>query len=166
MKEGISDMRKMLTALMLAGLLVAGSLNATFAYSQEMSGRKGSATKSLYERLGGKKAIIAVVDEFVNIVAADSRINRFFAKTASDKKVLATFKGNLVDQICQGTGGPCRYKGKDMKSAHAVMGISDADFGALVEDLVAALNKFNVPEAEKNELLGALAPMKGDIVEK
>jgi hemoglobin len=145
-------MRKMLTALMLAGLMVAGSLNATFANAQEMASRKTAATKSLYERLGGKKAIVAVVDEFVNIVAADSRINRFFAKTASDKKV--------------GTGGPCQYKGKDMKSAHVGMGISDADFGALVEDLIAALNKFNVPEKEKNELLGALAPMKGDIVEK
>jgi len=158
-------MRKSLSIFLLAGLLAAGSLNATLAYAQEMSG-KATMKKSLYDRLGGKKAITAVVDEFVNIVAADNRINKFFAKTASDKKFLATFKGNLVDQICQGTGGPCRYKGKDMKSAHAGMGVSDADFGALVEDLIAALNKFNVPETEKNELLGALAPMKGDIVEK
>jgi hemoglobin len=158
-------MRKSLATFMLAGLLAAGSLNATLSYAQEMSG-KATMKKPLYDRLGGKKAITAVVDEFVNIVAADSRINKFFAKTASDKKLLTTFKSNLVDQICQGTGGPCRYKGKDMKSAHAGMGVSDADFGALVEDLIAALNKFNVPETEKNELLSALAPMKGDIVEK
>jgi hemoglobin len=158
-------MKKYICVLMLVAV-AAVSFNATFAGAQEMSSHKASMKKPLYERLGGKKAIIAVVDEFVNIVAADGRINKFFAKTATDPKVLASFKGKLVDQICQGTGGPCKYKGKDMKSAHMGMGVSSADFGALVEDLIAALNKFNVPEAEKNELLSVLGPMKGDIVEK
>lgn len=122
--------------------------------------------KSLYDRLGGKKAISAVVDQFVANVANDKRINKFFADAASDPKRLAAFKQKLVDQICEASGGPCKYKGKDMKSAHAGMGVSEADFNALVEDLVAALDKFNVPAAEKNELLGALGPMKGDIVER
>src|SRR5215813_15209256 len=122
--------------------------------------------KSLYDRLGGKKAITAVVDEFVGRVAADTRINSFFAKTAEDPKRLASFKKKLVDQICEASGGPCKYTGKDMKSAHAGMGISGGDFGALVEDLVGALDKFKVGEKEKNELLGALAPMKSQIVEK
>lgn len=128
--------------------------------------KMGQKKKSLYDRLGGKKAISAVVDQFVANVANDKRINKFFADAASDKKRLAAFKNKLVDQICEASGGPCKYTGKDMKTAHAGMGISDADFNALVEDLVAALDKFNVPEAEKNELLGALGPMKGDIVEK
>ena len=75
-------------------------------------------------------------------------------------------KGNLVDQICQGTGGPCTYTGKDMKTAHKGMRISDADFNALVEDLVKTLNKFNVPAKEQGELLGILGPMKAQIVEK
>ena len=78
----------------------------------------------------------------------------------------AKFKKNLVDQICQAGGGPCVYKGKDMKTAHAGMGISGGDFSALVEDLVAALDKFHVGDKEKNELLGVLGPMKSDIVEK
>src|SRR5581483_10768462 len=121
--------------------------------------------KSLYDRLGGKKAITAVVDEFVSRVAADDRINKFFAQAASDPARLASFKMKLVDQICQATGGPCKYTGKDMKTAHEGMGISDEDFGALVEDLEGALDKFNVPDKEKQELLGMLAPMKGDIVE-
>jgi hemoglobin len=125
-----------------------------------------SKDKTLYERLGGKKSITAVVDEFVGKVAADTRINSFFQKTAADPKRLAKFKKNLVDQICQASGGPCKYMGKDMKSAHAGMGISSADFNALVEDLVAALDKFKVGEKEKNDLLGALGPMKSDIVEK
>ncbi len=122
--------------------------------------------KSLYDRLGGKKAITAVVDEFVGRVAADTRINSYFAAAAADPKHLAAFKMKLVDQICQASGGPCKYTGKDMKTAHAGMGISGADFNALVEDLVGALDKFKVGEKEKGELLGALGPMKSDIVEK
>jgi hemoglobin len=122
--------------------------------------------KTLYERLGGKKSITAVVDEFVGRVAADARINRYFAADVKDPKRLAKFKKNLVDQICQAGGGPCKYMGKDMKSAHAGMGITSADFTALVEDLVGALDKFKVGDKEKNELLGVLGPMKSDIVEK
>jgi hemoglobin len=120
--------------------------------------------KSLYSRLGGKKGIAAVVDEFVNNVANDSRINRFFADAAKDPARMAAFKQKLNAQICGLSGGPCKYHGKDMKTAHRGMGISDADFTALVEDLVKALDKLGVKEKEKNELLGALGPMKGDIV--
>ncbi|MBV9507999.1 MAG: group 1 truncated hemoglobin [Acidobacteriia bacterium] len=126
----------------------------------------GHSKDNLYNSLGGKKAITAVVNEFVARVAADNRINGFFKQTASDPKRLASFKMNLVDQICEASGGPCKYKGKDMKSAHAGMGISSADFDALVEDLVGALDKFHVKEADKQALLGVLGPMKGDIVEK
>lgn len=122
--------------------------------------------KSLYERLGGKKAIVAVVDEFVGRVAADYRINGFFKETASDPNRLAGFKSKLVDQICEASGGPCKYTGKDMKSAHQGMRISEADFNALVEDLVGALDKFKVAPADKQTLLGVLGPMKKDIVEK
>ena len=127
---------------------------------------KGKAAKSLYDNLGKKKGITAVVDDFVGRCAADTRINGFFKATAADPKRLAKFKMNLVDQICQASGGPCKYTGKSMKDAHAGMGISSADFSALVEDLVAALDKFKVAEADKNTLLGVLGPMKSDIVEK
>lgn len=122
--------------------------------------------KTLYQRLGGKKAITAVVDEFVGRVAGDNRINGFFMHTAGDPQRLASFKMKLVDQICMASGGPCKYTGKDMKTAHAGMGVSGGDFTALVEDLVGALDKFKVGEKEKSELLGALGPMKADIVEK
>jgi hemoglobin len=79
---------------------------------------------------------------------------------------LAKFKGNLIDQICQASGGPCKYMGKDMKTAHMGMGVGSADFDALVEDLVGALDTFKVGAHEKDQLLGALGPMKADIVEK
>ncbi len=114
---------------------------------------------SLYERLGGKPAIQAVVDDFIGNVAADNRINGFFAHAN-----IPRLNAMLVNQICEASGGPCKYEGRSMKAAHAGMGIADAHFNALVDDLVKSLNKFKVPEKEKNELLAALASMKGDIV--
>ncbi|HEY6083970.1 MAG TPA: group 1 truncated hemoglobin [Nitrospira sp.] len=125
----------------------------------ETTGTKPSADKTLYDRLGGKPAITAVVDDFVGRVAADPRINGKFANAN-----IPRLKTMLVDQICQASGGPCTYSGRDMKGAHAGMGISGEEFDALVGDLVATLNKFKVGEREKNELLGALGPMKKDIV--
>ena len=126
-----------------------------------LGGEQQMATKekSLYDRLGGKPAITAVVDDFVVRVAADHGINRFFANTD-----VPSFKAKLVDQICEASGGPCKYTGRDMKTTHAGMGVTDADFNALVEDLVATLDKFKVPEKEKGELLGVLGPMRKDIV--
>lgn len=137
---------------------------AVFAAATAMITAASAKGKSLYDRLGGKKAITAVVDEFVGRVAADTRINKYFGATASDPARLASFKMKLVDQICQASGGPCKYTGKDMKSAHAGMGIKSADFDALVEDLVGALDKFHVAPADKQQLLGVLGPMKADIV--
>lgn len=121
--------------------------------------------KSLYDRLGGKQSIAKVVDEFVGRVAADKRINTYFSATAADPARLAAFKGHLVDQICQASGGPCKYTGKDMKTAHIGMHIGAADFDALVGDLAAALDALHVGAHEKDQLLGALAPMKAEIVE-
>ena len=120
--------------------------------------------KSLYDRLGKKKAIAAVVDEFVARVAGDDRINKYFAAAASDPARLKQFKMNLVDQICMASGGPCVYKGKDMKAAHMGMGVSSADFSALVEDLGRALDTLKVAQHEKDQLLGALATLKSEIV--
>lgn len=123
-----------------------------------------AAASTLYERLGGRDAIVAVVDSFVARVASDSRINGFFTATAGDPARLAAFKSKLVDQICQASGGPCTYAGKDMKSAHAGMKVTNAHFDALVEDLVATLTAFNVAQTDQDALLGVLGPMRPDIV--
>jgi hemoglobin len=144
---------RFLTILGLAGLAVALDASA-------------QAQKSLYDRLGGKTAIVAVVDDFVANCAADARINKFFTATAADKNRLTAFKNKLVDQICEAAGGPCKYTGRDMKTAHAGMGISNADFNALVEDLTKSLDKFKVAKAEQDQLLGVLGPMRSQIVEK
>lgn len=148
-------MRKNLTPVLFT---VALALSASLAF--------GQTKDALYKSLGGKKAITAVVNDFVGRCAADARISNFFKPDVADPKRLAKFKMNLVNQICEAAGGPCKYTGKSMKAAHAGMGITGADFGALVEDLVASLDKLGVKEADKNALLGVLGPMKSDIVEK
>jgi len=117
-------------------------------------------SKSLYERLGGKEAISAVVEDFAANVLADPRINKKFAQS-DPARLLA----NLKDFVCFATGGPCQYKGLSMKESHKNMGTTAGEFNALVEDLVKTLDKFKVPEAEKKELLTALAGLRGDIVE-
>ena len=86
-----------------------------------MSKSTAMADKSLYDRLGGKPAITAVVDDFVGRVAADSRINGKFANTD-----IPRLKMLLVEQICQASGGPCTYTGRSMKATHAGMGVSSA----------------------------------------
>ena len=103
----------------------------------------------------------AVVGDFVDRVAADARINGFFRGVDLDD-----LKGKLTDQICQATGGPCRYTGRPMRAVHAQLGIGNADFDALVGDLVASLDKFKVGEGEKSDLLAALGRLRPEIVTK
>ena len=145
----------------LASLVLVAAFGAGLAMAAD-----AAKEKSLYDRLGGKDAIVAVVDEFVARVAADKRINGYFTAVASEPTRLAVFKGKLVDQICEASGGPCKYEGLDMKRAHEGLGITGGDFNALVEDLVGALDKHKVGKKEKDQLLGVLGPMKSDIVEK
>jgi len=118
------------------------------------------ARRTLYERLGGKNAIVAVVDDFVARCAADSRINPKFARTDVPR-----LKAMLVDQVTAASGGPATYTGRSMRETHDGMGVTAGEFDALVADLVATLKQFNVPEAEQQELLGILGPLRGDIVE-
>ena len=138
---------------MLAVVLVAGCAHKAPPPVEE------PAITSLYDRLGGKEAISAVVDVFMTKVRADKRINRYFWNTNAPE--LRTL---LIEQICNASGGPCMYSGRDMKTAHAGMNIKDGEFGALVEDLIGALDQFKVPPREKGELLSLLGPTKPDIV--
>src|SRR5262245_40883469 len=115
---------------------------------------------SLYERLGGIDAIQAVVDSFVTRCADDGRINAKFERTDVPR-----LKKMLVDQVCEAAGGPCTYSGRAMRETHDGMGVTAGEFDALVEDLVATLDEFDVPKAEQDELLGLLGPMRDEIVE-
>ena len=147
-----------------SGVLIL-TLAVAVAGSTYLAAQTG-AKKTLYDSLGGRAAIVKVVDDFVSNCAADARINSFFAATAKDPKRMAAFKTNLVNQICEASGGPCKYTGKDMKTAHAGMGISNTHFDALVEDLQKTLDKFKVAAADQKTLLGVLGPMRSQIVER
>jgi len=116
--------------------------------------------KSLNERLGGRNAIVAVIDDFVGRCAGDARINGKFARTD-----IPRLTAMLVDQVTAATGGPAAYTGRSMSETHRGMGVTAGEFDALVEDLVATLDRFAVPAAEQQELLGILGPLRGDIVE-
>lgn len=137
---------------LVSALLATAVLLATSAFAD-------APAKPLYDRLGGKEALNAVVGELWKIVAADTRINGHFAKTKPE-----IFAGQLVDFLCQASGGPCQYKGQDMQAAHTGMKLSEADFNALAEDTVIVLDKFKVPAQEKGEVMGMLGSLKGAVV--
>jgi hemoglobin len=124
--------------------------------------QQAPAPVSLYKQLGGREGIALVVDDFVANVVADDRINARFKALKPEQ--VSKFKSNLADQICDAAGGPCAYVGRDMKTVHQGMNVTEAEWGATVDALVRALDKHNVPAGAKNALLGALAPMKPDIV--
>ena len=115
--------------------------------------------KSLFDRLGGQAAIDAVVHEFVSRTTTDPRIaNRFFNTDPVHLEKM------LAELVCEASGGPCKYSGKDMTSAHAGMDLVHDEFVALAENLVAALDTFHVPEKEKSEILGAIGPLEPQVV--
>ena len=116
--------------------------------------------RSLYDRLGGAGAVSAVIEDFVARCAGDDRINGKFARTD-----IPRLKAKLIEQVTEATGGPATYTGRTMRETHDGMGVTAGEFDALVDDLVATLNTFNVPVAEQQELLGILGPLRSDIVE-
>jgi hemoglobin len=119
---------------------------------------------TLYKRLGGYDAIAAVTDDFLGRLSGDAAFARFFGGHSADS--LKKLRQLVVDQLCAATGGPCVYIGRDMKTAHAGLGISEKDWDVSVRHLVASLDKFSVPAKEKDDVLGAVSSLKKDIVEK
>jgi hemoglobin len=117
---------------------------------------------SLYKRLGGYDAIAAVTDDFLGRLASDPQLGRFFTGHSTDS--IKRIRGEVVDFLCVATGGPCTYSGRDMKTSHTGLKITEDDWNIAVKGLVATLDKFNVPAKEKDEVLRAVAGLKGDIV--
>jgi len=113
----------------------------------------------LYQQLGGKAGITAIVDDAIGIIATDPRINQRFRATNANH-----LKTNLIDLLCQRAGGPCVYSGRNMADAHDGMHIRDDEFDALVQDIAKSFDKFKVPAAERNESLAILNQMRGAIV--
>jgi hemoglobin len=119
---------------------------------------------TLYKRLGGYDAIAAVTDDFIGRLAGDKQLARFLVGLSADSQ--KKLRQHVVDQLCEATGGPCLYIGRSMKASHAGLGITESDWQATVNHLVATLDKFKVPEKEKGELLAIASSLKADIVEK
>ena len=119
------------------------------------------ADKTLYESMGGEPALRAALDHFADIVVADDRINFTFAEAN-----MAKFKQLLFEQLCNLSGGPCKYTGRDMRTSHVKLKINNAEFNALAEDLYISLGQAGVPYRLQNKLMALLAPMQHDIVEK
>ena len=132
-----------------------------------LSGHAWSAQAAdpLYKRLGGYDAIAAVTDDFIGRLAADKQqLARSLVGLSADSE--KKLRQNVVNQLCEATGGPCFHTGRTMKASHARLGISESDWQLTVKHLIATLEKFKVPEKEKGELLAIASSLKGDIVEK
>jgi hemoglobin len=134
----------------------ASTITTTKAPAQEK--------KSLYSRLGGYDAIALVVDDFITRLATDKRFEKFFTGFSDDSK--KRLRQHILDQFCAAAGGPCVYTGREMRTSHKGLGITEADWDAAAKHLVEALDKYKVPEAEKSELLAFVVSQKKDIVEK
>lgn len=117
---------------------------------------------SLYQRLGGYDALAAVTDDFIGRLATDPQLSRFFTGLNDASKTRV--REHVIDFLCAVTGGPCKYTGQDMKTAHTGLNITEADWNASVKHLIATLDKFKVPGKEKSEVLQAIGGLKGDIV--
>lgn len=119
------------------------------------------ADDTLFQALGGKEGIQKFTNEFVGIILEDPRIKESFKDT--DMQRLALLLG---EQFCDLAGGPCKYKGRDMKETHAKLGLNNANFNALAEDLQIAMERSGVPSSTSNKLVAKLAPMQRDVVTK
>jgi hemoglobin len=143
--------------------VVAAALALTATLAPVLSGAQSApASKSLYQRLGGYDALAAVTDDFIGRLAADAKLGKFFVGLSDDSK--GRIRQLVVDQLCAATGGPCIYLGRDMKTVHKGLNITEDDWQAMAVDLGATLEKFKVGATEQRDLATALAPIKADIV--
>lgn len=123
-----------------------------------------SAEKSLYEKLGGKQAIDAVVIELTNKMAKDPLLKKYCANMSKER--IEANRALVANFICKATGGPCEYNGRDMKSAHAGLGINEKEWKRFVKLTEETLKQFKVAPEVRKEFLSAVAPLKEQIVSK
>jgi hemoglobin len=141
------SLRTLITTLCLAAACGAASAQAP------------AAPDSLYRDLGGQSGVVRLMDDLWGRLISDPRTNAFFKDVKPDH-----FKAELVDQICELAGGPCRRRGPDMKKAHAGIDITKADFNTLVELLQDSMDAQGIDFSAQNRMLARLAPMHRDII--
>ncbi len=161
-------MKKILLSLTLISCAMAASVASAqtampdgHAAMMAAHAQMKSTDSALYKALGEKAGIASLTGDFVARLKADGRISEMFKNTKSEY-----LSNQLADQFCAVSGGPCQYKGADMKSAHANLDVGKADFNALVEDLQMAMDAKGIVFSAQNELLAKLAPMHRDIINK
>lgn len=153
-----------LCALAAVLLAVAACGRATQPAADRPRAPPPRAAGTLYHRLGGYDAIAAVVDDFLARMLADRELAVFFENLNDAAK--QRVRQMIVDQLCAASGGPCIYVGQDMRTAHQGMGITEADWNRAVGHLMVTLDRFRVPQREKDELLAAISALKDQIVEQ
>lgn len=146
--------------LLFIAFVVVSCFSASFAQGDSSMMMKD---KSLYERVGGYDALAAVSDDFIVRLATSKKLGRFVAGLSNDSK--KKLRQHLVEFLCNATGGSCEYTGRDMKTSHQGMGITEADWDESVKLLNETFDKFKVPERERKELLAAVGSLKKDIVD-
>jgi hemoglobin len=121
--------------------------------------------KALYQRLGGVYPISVVVDDFIERLLANDTLNANPAiRDARERVPKQGLKFQVTALVCQATGGPCKYVGRDMKGAHAHLNISESEWQEMLADFRRTLDKFNVPATEQGELISIVNSTKADIV--
>ena len=143
---------------------LVGAVAGTKGAIVEAGAPAAAVKKSLWDRLGGEPAVKKVVHDFVVLAASDAKVD--FFRGGKYKPDVPKLEQLLVEFISSAAGGPLKYSGRDMKTVHEGMGITDAQFGAIADDLITVLKKYNVPQTEIDELVGAVAGTKPDIVEE
>ncbi len=151
-----------ITAVLIGALCVGAC--ASMPRSNAPSAAAPAAARTLYQRLGGIEALAAVTDDFLGAVTADPKLKPFFK--GLEEKDMQRIRQHVVDQLCAATGGPCFYPGKDMKTAHEQFEISADIYDSFVAHLARTLDKFKVPDRERNELATIYNSMRGQIVNR
>jgi len=123
------------------------------------------AQKSLYDRLGGVYAIAAVIDDFINRVMDNPRLNANPKVDEAHHRISrAGFKYLVTEMVCWATGGPQQYSGRSMRDSHVHLDITEEEWQVFLTDLQACLDHFAVPKAEQGEIFAIVNSTKSDIV--
>ncbi len=153
--------KRFLATMLIVFTVIAGATPSAVAASPQPVNAP-AAGDSLYSRLGGYDALAAVTKDFIGRLATDPQLAKFFTGLNDTSK--ARVESHVIDFLCVATGGPCIYTGQDMKTAHAGLHITDADWSISAAHLTETLNKFKVPEKEQNEVMAAISGLKSQIV--
>jgi len=148
-------------ALIAAAVFSLAACAGTPPHSDAPAQSAATTGDAFYKALGGTEGITKVVDAFFRRLNNDARINTLFRNVDHDD-----LRRLVIEQLCEATGGPCKYTGRSMEEAHSGLNLKNADFDAFVEDLKGGMSDCKVPYADQQKLIAMLAPMRKDVVGK